>query len=205
MVPGVGRLTANVIKEKYIKRIEAFGLNFVRDIINSTNDGCSVMKSVGKKILPKLMQLCLAHGFQLGVVKTFYLNQKKKKKSQDIEDENEDDESMDEYEDEIGNLESDTNESSDEESDDDEDEIEEPDDETGFIQEYNGEPIEAIAEFEEILKKWRKIVNEYHGKSTPRKDFFQQAIKKWQKEKVHIYILLILSTFLLPAIQLYGR
>ena len=79
MVPAYGHLPASKLKEKYVQRIEAFGLSFKQDVINSTNDGCAVMKLVGKKIKPKLMQLCLAHGFQLGICKTVYKKKKKPK------------------------------------------------------------------------------------------------------------------------------
>ena len=47
MVPGIGRLPAPVMKEKYIKRIEAFGLSFQKDIFYTTNDRCSTMLSLG--------------------------------------------------------------------------------------------------------------------------------------------------------------
>ena len=69
MVPGHGRLPAAKIKEHMIKRIESFGLNFKTDTINGTNDGCNTMISYGKMIRPKFMQLCLAHGGQLAILK----------------------------------------------------------------------------------------------------------------------------------------
>ena len=59
MVPGEGSLTADVIKEKFIAKIESFGLSFKKHIVNNTNDSCATMVSVGKKIAPKLMLLCL--------------------------------------------------------------------------------------------------------------------------------------------------
>ena len=71
MVPGHGRLPATTIKQHYVKKIESFGLNFKRDIINSTNDGCSTMTKL-QELLKILMQLCLVHGIQLGIVKVFY-------------------------------------------------------------------------------------------------------------------------------------
>ena len=101
MVPGHGRLPAEKIQHHYVKRIESFGLNFKRDVINSTNDGCATMKKLKdlflKKYLHFIMQLCLVHGLQLGIVKIFY---KAMKEIQNVldnnQDHNEDDDDQDE-------------------------------------------------------------------------------------------------------------
>ena len=78
MVPGNGRLPAEKIKEHVVKKVESFGLNFKTDILNGTNDGCTTMEKYGD-LIKKLIQLCLAHGIQLGVVKGIYKEPKKKK------------------------------------------------------------------------------------------------------------------------------
>ena len=101
MVAGHGRLPAETIQLHYVKRIESFGLNFKRDIINSTNDGCSTMKKL-EDLLKILMQLCLVHGLQLGIVKIFYTAMKKiqneQNNDQDDDDEDEDDHDDDDEE-----------------------------------------------------------------------------------------------------------
>ena len=104
MVPGHGRLPATTIKAHYVKKIESFGLNFKRDIINSTNDGCTTMEKLGR-LIKKLMQLCLAHGMQLGIVKVIYMAYKKilndQTNDQDDDDQDGDDQEDDASEDEI--------------------------------------------------------------------------------------------------------
>lgn len=99
MVRGEGRLPASKIKTLYKERIESFGLDFDKHIINSSNDGCSTMILLGK-LMDILMQLCLAHGVQLAILKVFYILVKKlsKKSSENVqafEDEDVDEESVD--------------------------------------------------------------------------------------------------------------
>ena len=86
MVPGDGRLPAEKIRDHVVGRLEKFGLNYKTDIINGTNDGCNTMIKYGD-LLKILIQLCLAHGFQLGIVKTIYVGKAKKDKAQKISDE----------------------------------------------------------------------------------------------------------------------
>ena len=82
MVPGEGRLTAEVIRNNVVQRVEKFGLCVKTDCIMGTNDGCTTMEKYGR-LLDKLIQFCLAHGFQLAVVKGIYilLSKPKKKKN----------------------------------------------------------------------------------------------------------------------------
>ena len=82
MVPGEGRLTAEVIRNNVVERVEKFGLCVKTDCIMGTNDGCTTMEKYGR-LLDKLIQFCLAHGFQLAVVKGIYilLSKPKKKKN----------------------------------------------------------------------------------------------------------------------------
>ena len=72
MVPGEGRLTAEVIRNNVVQRVEKFGLCVKTDCIMGTNDGCTTMEKYGR-LLDKLIQFCLAHGFQLAVVKGIYI------------------------------------------------------------------------------------------------------------------------------------
>ena len=105
MVPGHGRLPAEKIQLLYVKRIESFGLNFKRDIINSTNDGCATMKKL-EELLKKLMQLCLVHGLQLGIVKTFYQAIKEiqnKLEEEDLDDDQDQSDVSEDETDEEGN------------------------------------------------------------------------------------------------------
>ena len=105
MVPGEGRLTAEVIRNNVVQRVEKFGLCVKTDCIMGTNDGCTTMEKYGR-LLDKLIQFCLAHGFQLAVVKGIYilLTKPKKKNSlsesfvpeEDIADDSEDEESDEE-------------------------------------------------------------------------------------------------------------
>ena len=127
MVPGEGSLTADVIKEKFIAKIESFGLSFKKHIVNNTNDSCTTMVSVGKKIAPKLMLLCLVHGLQLPIVKKFFKVSKESPLAT-IEEENE--ENSDEEESESEEEEEDDEDSESEIEDDDDgedDEMEESD------------------------------------------------------------------------------
>ena len=80
MVPGDGRLPATKIRDHVVGRVEKFGLCFKTDVINGTNDGCKTMIKYGKEI-KKRLQLCLAHGTQLSVVKVNYIKKKKPKKT----------------------------------------------------------------------------------------------------------------------------
>ena len=93
MVPGEGRLTAEVIRNNVVQRVEKFGLCVKTDCIMGTNDGCTTMEKYGR-LLDKLIQFCLAHGFQLAVVKGIYIllsKPKKKKNSLSVAFENEND------------------------------------------------------------------------------------------------------------------
>ena len=175
MVPGHGRLPADVIKEHYVRKIESFGLTFKKDILNSTNDGCKTMEKLGE-LIKKLMQLCLAHGLQLGVVKTFYLDlMKKTTENQNV---NEDD-----YDDN-----SDEDQTDSEVEEEDEQNSENDDDDNVESEEFENEDVIDVLKLKRkyglVIVKWRKIVNTFHGRSTPRKDQMQDAIKRWQKQQV---------------------
>ena len=79
MVPGEGSLPAPKIKGHIITKVGSFGLTWKKHIINTTNDGCSTMTCLGKLLDGKLMQLCIVHGIQLGVVKTVYNTAKRRR------------------------------------------------------------------------------------------------------------------------------
>ena len=79
MVANDGRLQAEKIRDHVVGKVEKFGLNFETDIINGSNDGCTTMEKYGR-LIEKFIQLCLAHGFQLGVVKVIYIPMASKKK-----------------------------------------------------------------------------------------------------------------------------
>ena len=183
MVPGHGSLPAEKIKELYVARIERFGLNFNKHVINSTNDGCSTMIKL-KKELKKLMQLCLVHGIQLGIVKIVYVDDKENTVEIEVDQTNvESDDDEEEYTDESEDDETEANNEDTDDTDDnqwvdieDESDIEEP--ETENLPELK-------REYKKAIRKWRKIVKTYHGRSTVKKDHIQDAIKGWQKTKVN--------------------
>ena len=76
MVPGEGRLPAPIIKNHVVEKVGNFGLVVKKHTINGTLDGCNTNKALGK-LLDILIQFCLAHSFQLGIVKVVYVHQKK--------------------------------------------------------------------------------------------------------------------------------
>ena len=78
MVPGEGRLPAPAIKKHLEEKIGSFGLSIRKHMINGTLDGCNTNKAL-LALLKIVKQLCLAHSFQLGIVKVVYVNQKKGK------------------------------------------------------------------------------------------------------------------------------
>ena len=83
MVPGEGRLPATAIQKHLEEKLGSFGLTIRKHMINGTLDGCNTNKAL-LELLKILKQLCLAHSFQLGIVKVVYVNKKKGK-----DDENE--------------------------------------------------------------------------------------------------------------------
>ena len=54
-----------------IKKLNEFGICLDSDIAAATTDGASVMKKIGKTILPT-HQLCLIHGIHLAVYGILY-------------------------------------------------------------------------------------------------------------------------------------
>ena len=168
MVAVSGPCPAKKYKEKAQMKIRAFGLDPNKDIINFSNDGCSTMKKLGRLVKPILMQLCLAHGGQLGVLDVFY---KKNNDDEDSDDENDqdvsdedDDEDFDQEDDEFDN----------------DDDLE---DESGLIDETNEEFAELKdIEIKDLIAKCRKIVNKYSGRSTNNHALLQDAIKDWQRK-----------------------
>ena len=83
MVPGEGRLPATAIQKHLEEKLGSFGLTIRKHMINGTLDGCNTNKAL-LELLKIVKQLCLAHSFQLGIVKVVYVNKKKGK-----DDENE--------------------------------------------------------------------------------------------------------------------
>ena len=195
MVPGEGSCPAEKIKEHLVNKLESFGINYKTDTIINTLDACSLNKKLGD-LMKKLIQLCLAHGVQLGIVKTIYQNKKKEKTSLDEDQpvldeqnlvENEMEDQTSDSEDEMSDVEGDANDSG-EEMDDSGEEMDESDvevgDEQGLYQEAPEDVLVMNEDYGKVIDKLRKVISRYAGRSTPRKDSLQKAIKEWQKEKV---------------------
>lgn len=76
---GLVRIIGSCSAEKLFEAVEShlkyFGIEPSRDIVAATGDGASVMLKFGR-LSPFIYQVCLNHGFHLGVTKTFY-NKKK--------------------------------------------------------------------------------------------------------------------------------
>ena len=187
MVPGEGSLTADVIKEKFIAKIESFGLSFKKHIVNNTNDSCATMVSVGKKIAPKLMLLCLVHGLQLPIVKKFFKVSKESPLAT-IEEENEE-ENSDEEESESEEEEEEDDEDSESEIEDDVDDDEDQEMDESDVESETDDSESNIDDKKDLIKmkkkynkavvKCRKIVAKYGGRSNPNRDFFQSKVKAW--------------------------
>ena len=156
MVAVSGPCPAKKYKEKAQMKIKAFGLDPNKDIINFSNDGCSTMKKLGRLVKPILMQLCLAHGGQLGVLDVFY--KKNKNDDEDSDDEDSDDENQ-----EI----SDENDEDFDQEDDEFDNDDDVEDESGLIDETNEEFAELKdIEIKDLIAKCRKILFFYkHNQS----------------------------------------
>ena len=54
-----------------MQKLNEFGVNFEKDIVAITTDGCAMMKKLGRSIA-SLHQLCYAHGLQLVIQDIFY-------------------------------------------------------------------------------------------------------------------------------------
>ena len=195
MVPGEGSCPAEKIKEHLVNKLESFGINYKTDTIINTLDACSLNKKLGD-LMKKLIQLCLAHGVQLGIVKTIYKNKKKEKTSLDEDQpvldeqnlvENEMEDQTSDSEDEMSDVEEEANDSG-EEMDDSGEEMDESDvevgDEQGLYQEAPEDVLVMNEDYGKVIDKLRKVISRYAGRSTPQKDSLQKAIKEWQKEKV---------------------
>ena len=197
MVPGEGSCPAEKIKEHLVNKLESFGINYKTDTIINTLDACSLNKKLGD-LMKKLIQLCLAHGVQLGIVKTVYKNKKKEKTSLDEDQpvldeqnlvENEMEDQTSDSEDEMSDVEGEANDSG-EEMDESDSEV---GDEQGLYQEAPEDVLEMNEDYGKVIDKLRKVISRYAGRSTPRKDSLQKAIKEWQKEKVRKYYCYLLS------------
>ncbi|GBP38310.1 hypothetical protein EVAR_29254_1 [Eumeta japonica] len=70
-----------VLKEK----LSEFDLSLDKDIVGITTDGASVMKKVGRLIEP-LLQLCYAHGVQLGITDVIYKKTVQSNPEEEFED-----------------------------------------------------------------------------------------------------------------------
>ena len=184
MVPAIGRTPAEKVYEHYVKKHESFGINYKTDTINGTLDGCTTNQKVGR-LLKKFIQLCLAHGVQLGIVKTIYKGMKEKNPIEHeladevVDDNDEEIESLD------GMSDSDIGDESEVEEDN-SDDSENEEEEMGLFEVEPEETLELNDEkYEIVINKLRKIINRYSGRSTPRGDEFQKAVKDWQKRKVN--------------------
>lgn len=60
-------ICSNVISEK----LNEFGIDFEKDIMAITTDGCAMMEKLGRLVSP-FQQLCYAHGLQLVIQDVFY-------------------------------------------------------------------------------------------------------------------------------------
>ncbi|GBP55689.1 hypothetical protein EVAR_18981_1 [Eumeta japonica] len=74
-------LLRKVLKEK----LSEFDLSLDKDIVGITTDGASVMKKVGRLIEP-LLQLCYAHGVQLGITDVIYKKTVQSNPEEEFED-----------------------------------------------------------------------------------------------------------------------
>ena len=74
-----GRFSSEACSNVIVHKLNEFGVNFEKDIVAITTDGCSMMKKLGRSIA-SLHQLCYAHGLQLVIQDTFY-----QKHNEDIE------------------------------------------------------------------------------------------------------------------------
>ena len=74
-----GRFSSETCSNAIVHKLNEFGVNFEKDIVAITTDGCSMMKKLGRSI-SSLHQLCYAHGLQLMIQDTFY-----QKHNEDIE------------------------------------------------------------------------------------------------------------------------
>ena len=54
-----------------MQKLNEFGVNFEKDIVAITTDGCAMMENLGRSIA-SLHQLCYAHGLQLVIQDIFY-------------------------------------------------------------------------------------------------------------------------------------
>ena len=185
MIPGEGRLPASKVKELLVKKLDSFGVNIKTDTIVGTLDGCTTNIKLGKD-LKKRIQLCLAHGFQLGIVKTVYIlpRDNKFESVEDVTDmeQNDAEDEIIESDEELSEFEDDSD--SEDEIVDEEDEEYETRNETGLYEEEPEEALELNYAYDKVIKKMRKIINRYSGRSTPRSDALQAAIKEWQKQNV---------------------
>lgn len=131
--------------------LKIFHLSFERDIVATTNDGCSVMVKYGREC-PAEVQLCLNHGLHLAVSNTFYCK-KTKNNSDYFDNEAEDD--------------SDNNE---------DDEFDKDGDGYSFFEDDDTESeVSEEINLAEILNKVRAIVK-FFKNSTVRNDILQQKI-----------------------------
>ena len=94
-----GKFSAELCSYLISQKLSEFGIEFEKDVISITTDGCSTMKKLGR-IVPTFQQLCYAHGLQLAIQDVFYRNQSIRTESVDTsetdeQDENDNDESDD--------------------------------------------------------------------------------------------------------------
>lgn len=194
MVPGDGKNPSEKIKKDLIAKLKSFGIHYEKHTVNSTLDGCNTNKKLAR-LMKKLLQLCLAHGVQLGVVKTLYVATKNKDTTSsglELASTNDDEiESDHEEMDESDTVDMDNNSEEEYDENDLEDENDEHEDSdiesedlTGLFDEEIVQDSVLLEKFEEVINKLRKIVKTHHGRSNVRVHQLQEAIKAWQKKHV---------------------
>ena len=68
-----GKFSAELCSDLISQKLSEFGIDFGKDVVSITTDGCAMMKKLGR-IVPTLQQLCYAHGLQLAIQDVFYCN-----------------------------------------------------------------------------------------------------------------------------------
>ena len=66
-----GRFSSEACLNVIVQKLNEFGVNFEKDIVAITTDGCAMMKKLGRSIASPY-QLCYAHGLQLVIQDIFY-------------------------------------------------------------------------------------------------------------------------------------
>ena len=94
-----GKFSAELCSDLISQKLSEFGIDFGKDVVAITTDGCAMMKKLGR-IVPTFQQLCYAHGLQLAIQDVFYCNKSIRTESCNASqtDEDDDDDGSDDNE-----------------------------------------------------------------------------------------------------------